>query len=139
MMSETQLMAKTPQLHPKQSIPMSYPKLTFKSRFGSLRATIYSLSFYKFLAPALMVIYQLESLDLDDYNLTYSQNKNRDLKKFEINSFETSPFPLCKNFSTPIQSNQNNQTQLRETPKTFLEPIQTLSSKNFGVFINPTQ
>ena len=37
-------MAKTPQLHSKQSIPVSYPKLTFKPIFGSLRDTIFSLS-----------------------------------------------------------------------------------------------
>ena len=139
-MSETQLMAKTPQLHPKQSIPMNYPKLTFKPIFRSLRATICFGPFYKFVAPDLVVIYQLKSLYLDDYNLTYSQNKNKVFeKKINSNSFETSPFPLYKNFSKPIQTNQNNQTQLRATPKTCLQPIQTPSSKKFGVFINPAQ
>ena len=29
-----------------------------------------------------MVLYQLESLHFDDYNLTYSQNKNRGFDKF---------------------------------------------------------
>ena len=33
--------------------------------------------FYTFVALSLMVLYQLESLHLDDYNLIYSQNKNR--------------------------------------------------------------
>ena len=37
--------------------------------------------FYTFVALALMVLYQLESLNMDDYNLTYSQNKK---KGFEI-------------------------------------------------------
>ena len=38
--------------------------------------------FYTFVALALMVLYQLESLNLDDYNLTYSQNKNRGFENF---------------------------------------------------------
>ena len=38
--------------------------------------------FYTFVALSLMVLYQLESLHLNDYNLTYSQNKNMGFDKF---------------------------------------------------------
>ena len=81
-MSKTQLMAKTPQLHPKQSIPVNDLKLTFKPIFGSLRTTIFSGPFYKFVALDLVVFYQLKSLNLDDYNLTYNKKKTGVLKFF---------------------------------------------------------
>ena len=38
--------------------------------------------FSKFVSLGLMVLYQLEALNLDDYNLTYIQNKNKGLKFF---------------------------------------------------------
>ena len=88
-----------------------------------------------------MVLYQLKSLNLDDYNLTYSKNKNGGLKIFDNNSFETSSFPLHKNYSKPIQTNPNNakqpQTELKPSKNTlhkvrvFLE-TQTQEKKGLG-------
>ena len=48
-----------------------------------------------------MVLYQLESLNLDDYNLTYSQNKNRG---FDNNSFENPIFSFLQTF---LKTNPN--------------------------------
>ena len=76
-MSQTLLMAKTLQPYPKQSKISELHEFTFQSVFGSLRATICSCPFYKFVALSLMVLYQLESIHLDNYNLIYTQNKNR--------------------------------------------------------------
>ena len=76
-MNETPLMAKTLQPYPKQSKISELHKLTFQSVFGSLRATICFGPLYKFVSLSLMVLYQLESIHLDNYNLIYSQNKNR--------------------------------------------------------------
>ena len=58
---------------------------------------------YIFLSLDLMVLYQLESLHLDDYNLTYSQNKNNGFDKFLIATpLKTKHFPFYKNSSKPI-------------------------------------
>ena len=131
-------MAKTPQLHPKQSIPVSYPKLTFIPIFGSLGATVCSNHFYKFVALALMVLYQLESLNLDHYNLTYSQNKNRVFKKkIDSNSFETSPFHLYKKFlkTNPNQSKQPNTTE--SNPQNLFTTNTNTFIQNFWGFHQP--
>ena len=86
---------------------------------GALYIQFAPSPFYKFVSLALMVLYQLESLNLDDYNLTYSQNKKIGvLKIFDNNPFETSSFPLYKNSSKPIQTNQNNEKQ----PQIELKP-----------------
>ena len=50
-----------------------------------------------------MVFYQLESLNLDDYNLTYSQNKN---KGFE-NKLTATPLKLYHFLYTKIPQNQS--------------------------------
>ena len=119
-MSETQLMAKTLYQYPKQSITRELHELTFKSIFGSLRATFYPSPFYKFISLSHMVIYQLESLHLDDYNLIYSQNKNRGFYKL-LTAF---PFKTQHSlfFFTTIPTNQYNKKQplrpTRNLPKT---------------------
>ena len=48
---------------------------------GALELQFSLGSFYTFVNLSLMVLHQLESLHLDDYNLMYSQNKNRDFTK----------------------------------------------------------
>ena len=70
-------MDKTLQPYPKQSKISELHELTFQSIFGSLRATICSWSLLYICSPIFMVLYQLESIHLDDSNLIYSQNKNR--------------------------------------------------------------
>ena len=76
--------------------------------------------FYTFVSPFLMVLYQLESLHLIDYNLIYIQNKNRGFDKF-LTAFplKTKHFPFYKISSKPIQINTKT-------------PLST-----FGVFPNP--
>ena len=71
-----------------------------------------------------MVLYQLESLNLVDYNLIYSQNKNRVFDKF-LTAFplKTKHFPFYKHFSKPISKPIYNQ---------YKTPLST-----FGVFPNP--
>ena len=112
-MSETQLMEKTPQLHPKQSIPMSYPNSPLSPYSGALVLQFSPSHCYKFLALSLMVLYQLESLHLDDYNLIYSQNKNMGFDKF-LTAFplKTQYFPFTnipQNQSKPIPINNTLQ------------------------------
>ena len=138
-MSETQLTAKIPQPHPKQSIPVSYPKLTLNPYSQALELQFAPNPFYTFVSLDLIVLYQLESLNLDDYNLTYSQNKKGVLKIFDNNSFETSSFPLHKNSSKPNQTNQNNakqpQTELKPSKNTLHKArvfLQTQTQENRG-------
>ena len=86
-----------------------------------------------------MVLFQLESLNLDDYNLIYSQNKNRGfLQNFDSISFENSTFSLftntTQNQSKPIPTNNTKQPQ--HNPKTHLQPKQNSFLSTFGVFPN---
>ena len=76
-MSETPLMAKTLQPYPKQSKISELQELTFQSVFGSLRATICSWSLLYICSPISYGSLPLESIHLENYNLIYSQNKNR--------------------------------------------------------------
>ena len=52
-------------------------------------------SFYTFVHLSLMVVYQLGSLHLDDYNVTYRKNKNMGFDKF-LTAFplKTQHFPF---------------------------------------------
>ena len=86
-----------------------------------------------------MVLYQLESLHLDDYNLIYSQNKNRGfLQNFDSISFENSTFSLfintTQNQSKPILT--NNTKQLQHNPKNSFTTKTKLFLSTFGVFPN---
>ena len=114
-MSETHFMAKTPQLHPKQGIPMSYSNPPLSPYSGALMVQFALRPLYTFVTLSLMVLYQLESLHLNDYNLIYIQNKNRDFDKI-LTAFplKTKHFPFYKQSSKPIQTNT----------KTHLQPIQ---------------
>ena len=89
-MSETPLMAKTLQPYPKQSKISELHELTFSPYLGALELQFALGPFYTFLALSLMVLYQLESIHLDDSNLIYSQNKNRGF----IEIFDSIPFTL---------------------------------------------
>ena len=60
---------------------MSYPSSPLSPYLGDLELQFAPSSLYKSVYLSLMVLYQLESLHLDDYNLIYSQNKNRGLDK----------------------------------------------------------
>ena len=120
-MSETQFMSKTPQLHPKQSIPMSYSNLNLSPYSGALVLQFSLDPFYNFIELSLMVIYQLKLFHLNDYNLIYSQNMNRGFDKF-LTTFPltTQHFPFTnipRNQSKPILINNplQNSTQHNST------------------------
>ena len=60
---------------------MSYTSSPFSQYLGALELQFALGPFYKFVALYLMVLYLFESIDLDDYNLIYRQNKNMSFTK----------------------------------------------------------
>ena len=56
---------------------VSYTSSHFSQYLGALELQYALGHFYTFVSLSLMVLYQLESIHLDNYNLIYSQNKNR--------------------------------------------------------------
>ena len=122
-MSEAQLTAKTLQLHPKQSIPVCYQNSHLSPYLGALEQQFAPSPLYKFLSLAPMVLYQLESLNLDDYNLTYSQNKNRVLKFFltatllKLHHFLYTK--ISQKQSKPIKTMKNNLKLNENHPRTL--------------------
>ena len=126
-MSETHFMAKTPQLHPKQGITVSYPNSPLSPYSGALVLQFSPGPFYKFVALSLIVLYQLESLHLDDYNLIYIQNKKMGFNKF-LTAFplKTQRFPFTnipQNQSKPIPINNKLKNSTQHNRKTNLQPI----------------
>ena len=83
-----------------------------------------------------MVLYQLESLYLDDYNLIYSQNKNRGFDKIlTVFPLKTQHFPftsITKNQSKQQYSSKLNPTQSQNSFTTKTK----LFLSTFGVFPN---
>ena len=112
---------------PKTEHARELPKLTLKPIFGSLIATICSGLFFTFVVISLMVLYQFESLHLDDYNLIYSQNKNKGFDKFftafplKTQHFPFTNIPQNQSKPTPINNTLQNSTQ--HNPKTDLQLI----------------
>ena len=103
---------------------MSYPISPLSPYFGALVIQCAHVPFYKFIDLSLMVCYQLESLHLDDYNLIYSQNKNRGFDKI-LTAFplKTQHFPFTNiTQTTPTKNTLQNSTQ--HNPKTHLKPRQ---------------
>ena len=83
-----------------------------------------------------MVLYQLESLHLDDYNLIYSQNKNMSFDK-SLTAFplKTQHFPFTN--ITQNQSNQQYSSKLNPTqPQNSFTTKKKLFLSTFGVFPN---
>ena len=101
-------MSKTLQQYPKQSIISELHELTFKSVFGSLNLQFSLGTFYTFVTLSLMVLYQLESIHLDNSNLIYSQNKNRGFTKhLTAIPLKTQHSPLIFFFFTTNPQNHN--------------------------------
>ena len=94
---------------------MSYPSSPLSPYLGALELQFAPDPFYTFVDLYLIILYQLDSLHLDDYNLIYSQNKNRGLDKI------LTTFPL-KTQHFPFTNITQNQSKL------FLS--------TFGVFPN---
>ena len=123
-------MAKTPQLHPKQSIYVSYPKLTFKPMFGSRRATISS---WALLYICSFSSYSSLPLHLDDYNLTYSQNINMVFEK----KLTVTPLKPHHFLYTKISQNQSKQIKtikhnLEQPPKLVYNQCKHFHPKILG-------
>ena len=71
--------------------PVSYTSSLFSHDLGALELHFALGPLSTFVSLSLMVLYQLESIHLDDSNLIYSQNKNR--ASIEI----LTAFPLLSN------------------------------------------
>ena len=73
--------------------------------------------FYTFVSLALLVLYQFESLHFDDYNLTYSKNKNMSFLNFlTATPLKTQHFPFYNHSNKPIQTNTNQQYSSKLNP-----------------------
>ena len=121
---------------------MSYPSSLLSPYLGALELQFAPSIFYTFVALSFMVLYQLESLHFDDYNLIYSQNKNKGFfQNFDSISFENSTFSLftntTQNQSKPIPT--NNTKQLQHNPKTHLQPKQNSFYPHLGFSPSQTQ
>ena len=138
-MSKTHFMAKTPQLHPKQGIPVSYPNPPLSPYSGALVIQFSLGPLYTFVSISRMVLFQLESLNLDDYNSIYSQNKNKGFDKILSIFFENQTFlflqPLFK--TNPTDNTLQNSTQ--HNPKTHLQPKQNSFYPHLGFSLTQTQ
>ena len=113
---------------------MSYPSSPLSPYLGALELHFALGPFYTFLDLYIMVLYQLELLHLDDYNLIYSQNKNRGLDKI-LTAFplKTQPFPFTN--ITQNQSNQQYSSKLNPTqPQNSFTTKTKLFLFTFGVF-----
>ena len=115
---------------------MSYLSSLLSPYLGALELQFAPGIFYTFVYLSLMVLYQLESLHLDDYNLIYIQNKNRGLDKILIEfPLKTQYFP----FTNITQNQSNQQYSLKLNPK---QPQNSFTTKTklflstFGVFPN---
>ena len=122
---------------------MSYLNSPLSPYSGALVLQLAPDPFYTFVSLSLMVLYELESLHLDDYNLTYIQNRNRDFDKlFYSISFENPIFPFYKYSSKPIQTNTNERYYSKINPKqplTQLQPIKTPLTQRLGFSSTQTQ
>ena len=121
---------------------MSYPSSSLSPYLGALELQFAPCPFYIFVSLSLMVLYQLESLHLDDYNLIYSQKKiGVCLQNFDSISFENSTFSLFRNNiqnqSKPIPTNNTKQPQ--HNPKTLLQPNQNSFYPHLGFSLTQTQ
>ena len=121
---------------------MSYPSSPLILYLGALELQFAPGIFYIFVSLSLMVLYHLESLHLEYYNLIYSQNKNMGfLQNFDSISFENSTFSLFTN-TTQNQSNPiptNNTKQIQHNPKTHLQPKQNSFYPHLRFSLTQTQ
>ena len=122
---------------------MSYSSSLLSPYLGALKLQFALGLFYKFVAISLMICYEFKSLHLDDYNLIYSQNKNRGVfyKILIAFSLKTQHFSLftntTQNQSKPIPTNNTKQHQ--HNPKTHLQPKQSSFYPNLGFSLTQIQ
>ena len=114
---------------------MSYPSSHLSPYLGALELQFAHGPFYTFVILSLMVLYQLESLHLDDYNLIYRQNKNRGFYKILIAfPLKTQHFPFLQTLhkTNPNQSQPTIQNNLNTIPKLIYNQNKTLFIHNWG-------
>ena len=100
-----------------RAYPVSYLNPHLSPYYGALVVQISLGPFYKFVYIYLMVLFQLESLHLDDYNLIYSQNKNMSFDKIlTVFPLKTKHFSFYNHSSKPIQTNTNQQYYSKLNP-----------------------
>ena len=111
---------------------MSYMSSPLSPYLGALELQFSPGPFYTFVDLSLMVLYQLESLHLDDYKLIYSQNKNKGLDK-SLTAFplKTQHFPFT-NITQNNPTNNNLQNSTQHNPKTLLQPKQNSFYPHLG-------
>ena len=93
---------------------MSYLSSPLSPYLGALELQFAYGPFYTFVGLSFMVLYQLESLNLNYYNLIYGQNKKMGLDK-NLTAFplKTQHFPFTN--ITQNQSNQQYSSKLNPT------------------------
>ena len=122
--------------HHNYSQNRAYPRVTKNSPLspfsGALLLQFAPGTFHKFISLYLMVLYQLESIHLIDYNLIYSQNKNRGFDKFLIAfPLKTKHFPFYKHSSKPIQT--NTKIHLQPIQNTFIQVFPNPNTREKGL------
>ena len=109
---------------------MSYPSSPLSPYLRALELQFAHVTFYKFVSLSLMVLYQLESPHLDDYNLIYSQNKNMGIFYKILTAFllKTQHFPFLQTLhkTNPNQSQPTIQNDLNTIPKLIYNQNKTL-------------
>ena len=119
---------------------MSYLNSPLSPYSGALVVQFALGPFYTYVALSLMVLCQFETLYLDDYNLIYSQNKNKGFDKI-LTAFhlKTKHFSFYNHSSKLIQTNTNQQYSSKLNPT---QPQNSFTTKTklflstFGVFPN---
>ena len=99
---------------------MSYPSSPLSPYLGALELQFSPSIFYIVLYLSLMVLHQLESPHFDDFNLIYSQNKNRGFDSI----FFKNPTSLLQTLHKTNPTNNNLQNSTQYNPKTHLQPKQ---------------
>ena len=111
------------------ALPVSYPSSPLSPYLGTLELQFAPSPFYTFVALSLMILYQLVSLHLDDYNLIYNQNKNRGFYKIlTVFPLKTQHFPFLQRLhkTNSNQSQPTIQNNLNTIPKLIYNQNKTL-------------
>ena len=123
----------------------AYPLATQNSPLspysGALELQFAPSPLYTFVSLSLMVLYQFKSLNLDDYNLTYSQNKNMGFEIFLTTPLKLHHFLYIKipqNQSKAIKTMQKNLKLNKNHPRTLYTKLGFFSKpkhKKRGVLV----
>ena len=115
---------------------MSYPSSPLSPYLGALELQFAHSPFYTFVDLSLMVLYELEALHWDNYNLIYIQNKNRGFENcLTVFHLKTQHFPFTN--ITQNQSNQQYSSKINPAqPQNSFTTKTKLFLSTFAVFPN---